>query len=144
LNTIKFSTRALSLYNSKYFVIGNLISIFDWEFKKKKKWLKKIAKDVFKNEQKTTIIYSLAKKFKKVLFLHKPVVLLKKLYFNNFYYFSRKKLNFNDFHFAVKIIFLAKKFIHLFTNLNHIYICLTHINKNFRCLTIFIYLFIIY
>jgi hypothetical protein len=29
LNTIKFSTRALSLYNSKYFVIGNLISIFD-------------------------------------------------------------------------------------------------------------------
>jgi hypothetical protein len=55
------------------------------------------------------MIYSLAKKFKKILFLHKPIVLLKKLYFNNFYYFSHKKLNFNDFHFAIKIIIPRKK-----------------------------------
>jgi hypothetical protein len=29
INVKKFSTRTLSFYNSKYFVIGNLISVFD-------------------------------------------------------------------------------------------------------------------
>lgn len=80
-----------------FFLIGGLLSFYNWEFENKKKWFKKV------------ILEELVLKNTTQPFLNDFNFSPHHIYFNNFFYFNYLKLNFSDFNYFIKITNLKLK-----------------------------------
>lgn len=101
LNFFSFFDFSFNFFKAKnFFIIGSLISPYDWQFENKKKWFKKkiLTKLEFKN----------FKKINKNKINHNDLF-FKTLFFSNFHYLSSLRLKFTDFKYYFKITNLKIK-----------------------------------